>query len=280
MVAQALTDYYQEHAQHVASAERAEYCEARLMPFFGNRFVAHVTPALVNQYVRECQERKESNGTIRRDLEHLRAALNHEVHEQRLIYAPKFKLPAAPEPRERILTKSETKRLLKECKTPHLKAFVQIMLHTGQRPGAVENLTWFQVDFKERIIHFERNARSNNKRARPIPINQELMIVLKALHKKKQTGHVLEFREEPAGNVKKSFARAVDRAKLLGVSRYTLRHTVINNLDDLNVDDKTIADLVGHTNVKTTRRHYIKSKMPKQRIAMEALSAKKRGKKK
>lgn len=281
MVAQALKDYYEEHAQHVVSADRAGYCEARLMPFFGNRFVAHVTPSLVNKYVRECQERKESNGTIRRDLEHLRAALNHEVSEQRLIYAPKFRLPPAPEPRERILTATEARRLIKECKTPHLKAFVQIMLLTGQRPGAVENLTWFQVDFKQRIIHFEKNVKSTNKRARPIYINQELMVILKTLHKKKTIGHVLEFKGKPCGNVKKSFARAVDRAKLQDVTRYTLRHTVINNLDDLQTDDKTIADIAGHTNSKTTNRHYIKSKVSKQKAAMEGLTTqRKKGKKK
>lgn len=275
LVAQVLKDYMEEHAQHVASAERAEYCEARLMPFFGNRFAAHVTPSLVNKYTRECQERKESNGTIRRDLEHLRAALNHEVNEQRLIYAPKFKLPPAPEPRERIITSAEVGKLLKQCVTPHLKAFVQIMLLTGQRPGAVESLTWFQVDFKERIIHFEKNVKSTNKRARPIYINHELMGILKALHKKKTIGHILEFKGKPCGNVKKAFARAVERAKLEGVTRYTLRHTVINNLDDLKTDDKTIADIAGHTNAKTTNRHYIKSKVSKQKIAMEGLTTQK-----
>lgn len=275
MVAQALKDYFEEHAQHVVSADRAGYCEARLMPFFGNRFVAHVTPSLVNKYVRECQERKESNGTIRRDLEHLRAALNHEVSEQRLIYAPKFKLPPAPEPRERFLTQEEIDALLLECKTPHVYAFVKIMLATGQRPASVENLTWFQVDFQNRIIHFEKNGKAlSNKRVRSVPMSNELSDFLGQLHKSKQTEYVLEISRKNgkavrAGNVKKAFQRACERAGLEGVTRYTLRHTFGTQKYAQGHHEKDIGDIMGHTSSATTSKHYIKVGMDRLRLVVE-----------
>lgn len=275
MVAQALRDYYEEHAKHIATAKHALYHEKRLKAHFGGHFVSRITPAAINAYVRQCQERKESNGTIRRDLEHLKAALNHEVREQRLIYAPRFKLPPPPAPRERVLSEGEINRLLRACKTPHLKAFVEIMRHTGQRPGAVEKLTWFQVDFKQRIIHFDRTGKAQtNKRARPVAMNNELYRVLAKLHKTKQTEFVLEYEGEHAGTVKKAFERAVKRAKLKDTSRYTLRHTVLDRVND-KADEKTAADIGGHSSVKTTRRNYIKSKMGKQREVLGGLWRKK-----
>lgn len=292
MMAQVLKDYYQEHAQYVISSERAEYCEARLMPFYGNRFVAHVTPSLVKDYVRQCQARGESNGTIRRDLEHLRAALNHEVSEQRLLYAPKIKLPSAPEPRSRYLTKDEVDSLLSKCTTPHIKSFIEIMLATGQRPGAVENLTWFQVDFDNRIIHFERDGKQKtNKRVRPVPMSDELFDILARLHKTKGTEYVLEFVQENkkkgtrkvrwAGCVKKAFKKACKDAGLTDVSRYTLRHTFGTQKYMDGHHEKDIGDIMGHTSAATTSKHYIKIDMERLRKVVGTTQiVRKRGKKK
>lgn len=276
MVAQALKDYYDEHAQYLASAKHARYHEARLKAHFGLYFVNQLTQAGVGAYIRERQTKEESNGTIRRDLEHLKAALNHEVREQRLIYAPKFKMPPPPAPRQKTLSGEEIARLLEECKTPHVKHFVQIMLNTGQRPAAVENLTWFQVDFEERVIHFERTGKQQtNKRARSVPINQRLMELLGNLHREKKTEYVLEYKGEHAGNVKKAFARAAARAGLDDVSRYTLRHTFANMLDDALADEKTIGEIMGHTKSRTTRTHYIKAKMNKLRLAVDLIGGEK-----
>lgn len=278
MVAQALADYYEEHGKHIASFKLAQYHEKRLNDHFIGKCVAQLTPSVIEEYIRAGRDRKESNGTIRRDLEHLKAALNHEVAEQRLIYAPKIKLPPPPPPRERTLSEREIKRLLVHC-SPHVKTFVQIMRYTGQRPGAVENLTWFQVDFGQRIIHFDRTGKQQtNKRVRPVAMNDNLYRILKTLHKKKQTGHVIEWNGEHAGCVKKAFQRACEKAKLEGVSRYTLRHTTLDRVHDIS-DEKTAADIGGHTNPRTTRKHYIKSKMDKQRKVLNMLGKNKQGRK-
>jgi len=277
MTAQALKDYWNEHAQYTASSKHFAYHETRLNRDLEAPFVGQITQGTTNAYIRKCQARGESNGTIRRDLETLKAALNHEVREQRLIYAPKFKMPPQPPARDRVLSEDEIKRLKEACKTPHVLQFIEIMLHTGQRPGAVENLTWFQVDFENRIIHFDRNGKQqSNKRARPVAMNQALYVLLKKLHKEKTTSHVLEYddiitgKRRHAGNVKKAFERACKHAKLENVSPYSLRHTVLDRLNDV-ADEKTASDVGGHTNTRTTRRNYIKSKMPKQREAMDNL---------
>lgn len=280
MVAQALKDYYDEHAQYIATAKHALYHEKRLKSHFGLYFVNQVTQGGVNAYVRACQERKESNGTIRRDLEHLKAALNHEVREQRLIYAPKFKMPPPPAPRPRHLSEGEIKLLLKACTTPHVSAFVQIMLATGQRPAAVENLKWFQVDFAEQLIRFDLGAQKGNKHARSVPMNQELMVMLKHLYKAKKTEYVLEWKEKHAGNVKKSFARAIKRAGLEHVSRYTLRHTFGTQAYISGFHEKDISDIMGHTTAKTTAKHYLKTDMDRLRevvkVRKNSAKAKKR----
>lgn len=269
MIAHALKSYYDEHIQHTASKDNAVYYEKKLNNFFGLQYVSDITQGKINNYVREWEAKGVSNGTIRRDLEHLQGALNHAVREQRLLYAPQFKKPTAPAPRDRILTNMEVNKLKKACKSPHVKAFVEIMLETGQRPGAVENLTWFQVDLKEGIIHFDRTGKKQtNKRSRPVPISDKLYPILNRLNKAKETGFVLEYKGEPARCVRKAFERACLKAGLKDVSRYTLRHTYVNGLFDRGVDDKTISDIAGHTNIRTTRHHYIKTSMDRLRDAV------------
>lgn len=275
MVAQALKDYYDEHGQYIATAKHARYHEKRLKTHFGAHFVNQVTQAGINAYCRDRQAAGESNGTIRRDLEHLKAALNHEVREQRLIYAPKFKMPPPPQPRQKTLSEDEINRLYAACEqTPHLKAFVQIMLATGQRPAAVENMKWFQVDFAERIIRFDLGAKYGNKLARAVPINNELMAHLDQLYKIKKTEYVIEIHHakkgtfRPAGSVKKSFARACRDARI-DASRYTLRHTFGTRKYIEGWHDKDIAEIMGHTTTKTTVKHYLHTSMDRLRDMME-----------
>lgn len=272
MVAQALRDYYEEHVKFLPSAEQGKYSEAKLLDSFGGHFVSQVTQAGINQYIRHWQEQKRSNGTIRRDLEHLRAAFNHEIREQRLIYAPKFKLPAPPAPRERIFSIDEINTLFGHFKTDHVRHFAILMLDTGQRPGAIENLTWFQVDFERQIIHFDKDGQQvTSKRKRPVPMSNEVYELLCELYKVRKTEYVLEYKGEHAGCVRKAFERACAAAGLKG-SRYTLRHTFANLLDDHGTDDKTTGDLMGHTQTKTTRHHYIKTKMDRLRTAVNKIS--------
>lgn len=280
MIAMALKDYYEETAQFCASEKMAKYHETRLLDFFGSRPVSHLTPAFVAKYVRERQEKGESNGTIRRDLEHLQAAINHEFAEGRITYSLKLKKPEAPRARERFLTTDEVEKLIAACKTPHLINFVKIMMATGQRPGAVEKLLWSQVDFKTGVIRFDKQTRSKTKQARPVPMSAEIYVLLKQLYGIRETPYVLEFvqankkkgtrKARPAGNVKKAFYRACRDAGLEGVSRYTLRHSFGTQKFLDGHREKDIADIMGHTSAKTTAMHYLHTNMERLRLVVDS----------
>lgn len=272
MIAQALRDYHQEHAKHTATGKHAKYHEARLNAFFGDRAVGDITQGKINEYIRERQAAKESNGTIRRDLEILKAALNHEERERRLIYVPKFKMPPAPTPRGKTLTGAEIKRIKSSCKSEHVKNFITLMLETGQRPGAIEQLKWFQVDFKQKIIGFDMTGRQQtNKRVRPVPMSDEVLVLLKKLYRTKTTEYVLEFKDaitgeiRKAGCVKKAFQRACEDAGVESY-RYALRKTFANR----DMDEIVRMHFMGHTTVKTSREHYIKVNIPKMREALNS----------
>lgn len=272
MVAQALTDYNQEHIQFTASKKNVGYYENNLLAFFGRMFVSDITQGKINQFVREHEEKGMSNGTIRRFLEHLQGALNWAEREQRLLYVPKFKKPPAPAPRDNVLSFAQVKKLKAAAVSPHIALFIDLMLETGQRPAAIERLKWEQVDFKAGIINFDRTGRRiTNKRVRPVAMSTNAQAILSAAKRKAKTAFVLEYDGKPAGCVRKAFERACTKAGI-EASRYTLRHTFFNDMDTAGVDEKINSDIGGHTNTKTTRHHYLKTNMQKQKAALDRLA--------
>jgi len=284
MIAVAIKDYYEEHIKFTASKKNAPYYESHIHDFWGASTVADITQGKIDKFTRERQQKGMSNGTIRRIIEHMQGALNHAERERRLTYVPKFKKPEPPEPRDEIITPKQILNLIDAAKSQHIKDFIVLMLETNQRPGAIENLKWFQIDFEMRIINFDRIKKpKSNKRVRPVAMSDVAYSVLKRLFKIKQTEFVLEYtpintaKAIPAGCVRKAFERACIDAGLRsetggGVSRYTLRHTALDWLDEAGVSDKDTADIAGHTNTKTTRRHYIKTKIHRQRTMLNRAS--------
>ena len=89
--------------------------------------------------------------SVRRDLEHLSAALGYAVKEGILAYAPKITYPKAPKARERFLTRDEAARLLWTCwryrqlgpknqvlrPLRHLCRFILMGIYTGTRSSAI-----------------------------------------------------------------------------------------------------------------------------------------------
>lgn len=277
LIAQALKDYFVEHGQYKATGSKMAYHEGRINAAFPG-FISTITKARIEKYVRDRQGVGESNGTIRKDLEHLKASINHEIGEGRLLYGPKIKMPPPPPARSGSLSDAQIDLIAKAAKSQHIKDFTYLAFDTGQRPGAIENLKWFQVDFKTKIINFDLIERAgrivereqSNKRVRPVPMSDRVLRILKRLFKVKKTEYVLEYydiiRKEvrPAGCVKKAFNRACDDAGV-EASRYTIRHAFANR----DMDETTRSQFMGHTNQKTTRENYIKVNIPKMREALK-----------
>ncbi len=136
-----------------------------------------------------------------------------------------------------------------------------IALHTGQRKGAIENLTWFQVDFASNLIDFREPGKpEGNKNAGVVPMNAQLRELMEDLYKHKQTSYVLEIygRNRRAGSVKKAFERAVIAAGLENVSPHTLRHTFITWTVQAGKPLYKIAKIVGHKSIRMIEQNYAK----------------------
>lgn len=219
-----------------------------------------------------------NRGGARRDLEDLRAGINHHSKEGLHRGIVRVTLPAKGQPRDRWLTRSEAARLIWVCwraremqrrhrgadkgkllptdKRPlrHLARFILIGLYTGTRASAIASASPIAalgrsfVDLERGIFYRLAAGRTpTKKRQPPVPLPPRLLAHLRRWHRMDvNQAHFVEFNGEAVASVKTAFQSAVRLAKLTGkVSAHTLRHTAATWLMQAGADRWQAAGYLG-----------------------------------
>ncbi|WP_083468296.1 tyrosine-type recombinase/integrase, partial [Methylobacterium tarhaniae] len=256
----------------------------RLAEFWGGRMLAEITGESCRAYVAA----RKNPGGARRDLEDLRAAVNHHAKEGLHRGIVRIVLPEKGQARDRWLTRSEAARLLWICwrhreeqtvhrgedkgkktltsRRPlrHLARFILIGLYTGTRAGAIASASW-KADLGRSFVDLERGVfyrlaagrAATKKRQPPVPLPDRLLAHMRRWSEMPSEGeHFVEYAGAPVQSVKTAFATAVRLAKLEGrVTPHTLRHTSATWLMQAGVDMWEAAGFLGMT-AQTLERVY------------------------
>lgn len=195
VIADVLNTYGEERAPHVNDPVRIGYAIDALIPFWGDKKVSDIREGTCRAY---CKHRQVADGTTRRELTTLRAAINHDFKQGRLTATVPVWLPEKPDGKDRWLTRAEAARLLRAARNTtkgrlHLPLFILLGLYTGARKEAILSLRWPQVDFQRGLIDFNQRDRRRTSKGRPIiPIPRRLMTFLRLARKRgAETGHVI-----------------------------------------------------------------------------------------
>jgi len=255
---------------------RAQFNERilRLNSYWGGKKLSEVTGETCRAYARQ----RGSNGGARRDLEDLRAAINHHSKEGLHRGGVRVWLPEKGQPRTRWLTRQEAARLIwaawryRETQTAHrgklkgqriqtdkrplrhIARFILIGLYTGTRAGAIAAASPYRaegrsfVDLENGVFYrLAEGKKATNKRQPPVPIPPRLLAHLRRWHARGiSVLHFVEWNGKPVRSVKTGFATAVRLAKLDGkVTPHTLRHTAATWLMQNGVDKWEAAGFLG-----------------------------------
>lgn len=278
-VSKMLDDYMDEHARpKIKATEQAEIaCSYFKVHFPPEKLASSISEDDIEAYVvaRRAGKLKitrdpkpAGNGTIRRELGTLTAALNHAVRKKRLAATslPHISPPPAPRPKDRWLTATEETALLAACPCPpegydekgnprrlsRIYRFMVLASDTAARKEALTSLTWFQVDFDAGTIALNPHDRLQTKKRRAVvPMSRRLRGVLERANREKTTGYVLDHN----GSIRTSFEGAVARAKLEKVTPHTLRHTWATRAARAGVPMLDIADMLGD-DLRTVMKNY------------------------
>lgn len=233
----------------------------RLREYWQSMTLAEVNTRTCLGYVKHREERGGGKGGARRDLEILRAAINHHSHENLHYGNVSVRLPPRGEPRDRWLTRSEAAAMIwkayryREMQTAHagpmkgrkmptkrrplqhVARFLLIGCYTGTRAGAIASASKRRAPGRsyvdlERGIFYRKpiGKKATNKRQPPAPLPRSLLAHLRRwarLGIAKE--HFVEFNGRPVQSVDEAFQSVVKLAGIdvsIGkVTPHTLRHT-------------------------------------------------------
>lgn len=233
-VAEALEIYATEHAPNVADPKRIYYAAGALLPILGRLRVSEITGGVCRRYQRE---RNRAQGTVRKELGTLSAAINYCHAEGYLTLAPKVKLPPKSPPRDRWLTRSEAARLLwaayRSPRGKHLARFILVALYTGTRTDAILRMQYMPntrggwVDTERgRMYRLGVGMAATKKRQPPVQIPRQLLAHLRRWERQ-GARYVVESRGCHVGEVKTSWRHALLASGIDHCTRHDLRHTAI-----------------------------------------------------
>jgi integrase len=272
-IADVLNIYARDKApEHARLAETVRRIEA-LRDYFGTATLSTINGHACRAYV---QARGEGAG--RRELEELRAAINHHRREGLCSEIVEVVLPPRGAPRERWLSRAEAARLIKAAwryherqdgapsdRRPrqHVARFALIALYTGSRAGVICEAAlgrpqpgrgWIDLD---RGVFYRRapGKRESKKRAPPVPLPPSLLAHLRRWHRSGQA-YAVEWNGAPVVSLRKAFAAAVKDAGLgLEVTPHVLRHTAATWLMQAGVDMWQVAGFLGMTVEMISQRY-------------------------
>lgn len=287
IVADVLSVYDEDRGPKQANQRVYEGALERLNNWWGAKSLSEVNGDTCRAY----DKSRGTPGGARRDLELLRAAINHHSREGLHRGVVRVWLPDKGKPRERWLTRSEAAKLLWYCwrkremmtvtrglnkgqvfptkRRPlrHIARFILLGLYTGTRADAIasasprraEGRSW--VDLESGIFYrLQEGRRATNKRQPPVKLPTHLLGFLRRWAREDVNGNSPDFFVEWNGkpittSVKTGFTSAVEGAKIVHATPHTLRHTAATWLMQNGVEIWEAAGFLGMSE-KTLRDVY------------------------
>jgi integrase len=246
-VADVLSVYLTDAAERVSDTSKLAWRIEALARFFGTKTLADINGPLCRSYAAQ----RGSPANARRELEDLRAAINHHRREGLHDRIVEVVLPPKAPARERGLTRSEAARLIRAAwryrepyrgeataKRPrqHIARFILTALYTGSRSAAVCGAALRptegrgHVDLAEGIFYRKAIGKAEtNKRQPTVRLPDRLLAHMRRWRAKGISKHsVIEYEGRAVASVKKAFRHVAADAGLVGVSPHTLRHTAVS----------------------------------------------------
>lgn len=238
----------------------------------GTAFAQHeITRAHMSHVTRGKQRKKNTAtgnlavSTVNTSLRALRRVLRLAVEWGLIASAPKIKLLAGEQHRDRVLTQEEESKYLVAAQEP-LASIAAVLADTGIRPDECYRLRWEHISF-ERLPRYTYGSLSviqgKTKAAqRKLPLTPRVRDVLETLWtnaKRPETGWVFPSPTKTGHadhhTVRKQHLKALKASGVRPFVLYSLRHTFLTRLGASGCDVWTLARIAGHSSIQMSARY-------------------------
>ena len=229
-----------------------------LLKYFGNINLSDLTKKKIEEYT-QYKIRNVSLYCARKDLINIKASLNWGVQNNYLLENPSstIKRIKLPERLPVFFSKSDFKKLLDVIDLMDIKDIVIVAANTGLRQGELINLTFKQVNFKDRTIILDNQLHiTKSKKVRTVPLNNTAFSIIEKRYTGITDDFIFTINNEPIKqdyliHKFKKYVRATDINQSLKF--HSLRHTFASRLVKEGVSIFKVSKLLGHADVSTTQ---------------------------
>lgn len=256
--------------------------EALKQYFEGKRF-REITPMLIEKFkktrlqTRTRDGRQRSVASVNRELACISKIFSLAIRDGEANANPCRQVKKYDEhnERNRYLSPEEEQRLLSSLSgsRAHLRPIVQIAINTGMRRGEILAMRWSWVDFTRGHIRIPGEV-SKTKKPRSVPMNSTVRSVLDHQHSISGRKEVVFTSPKTGGlltDIKHGFVAACEDAGIMDFHFHDLRHTAATRLADNGADPFVIAEILGHSDLRMTKR-YTHATDLRKRQALEKLA--------
>lgn len=273
--------YMKECAPKKASKSnlRDQTCLKHLLPYFGEKALAEVTPKLIAAYkvkrreegsapatlnneqrdARKRRQKAAAPATLNKELGLMKAAFNVAIREWEWCRdnpVRRVSMERVNNARVRWVNDDEFASVLERC-PDWLKPIVQVARYTGMRRENIIGLQWDQVDFFRKVILLDQTKNGDRL---GIPLCERVVEVFKVLARVRHirskyvfTGPEGQPYEGAAASM--AFIRACRAAGIENFRFHDLRHTFASLLVQRGVDLYRVQRLLGHRDGRMTQRY-------------------------
>ena len=259
--------------------------EKHIIPELGRIQIRYLSSAIIQQYTDKLLSKAISRTTVNDILIVLGMGLAY-AEKEYSFHISKISLVKNPPKEMRVLSVVEQNTFVKYLlnKNDDFSFGMLIGLFTGLRIGELCALTWddigentirvnktvqrVQQDGYTEILTLSPKTLSSN---RIIPIPKELMLLLKA---RKGNGTVLK--QENGRSIEPrlmqiKFKKYTAECGIENINFHSLRHSFATRCVEVGFDIKTLSEILGHSDVKTTLNKYVHSSMEQKTKQMDLL---------
>ena len=259
--------------------------QCHILPALGARVAAEVTAEEVNDFIQQLQE--DYSPKLVREVGGLLLRI---VAIEGVGYGNDVELPKAKQKAVEVFTEPELKQMGQVILRRPDRTGVGVLLtaYTGLRLGELCGLQWQDVDVGAGLLHIQRTVEriaqigggtcltvqppKTENSERWIPIPKEMLRMLKP-ETKQPDSYLLtggEIVPDPRA-MQYRYKVLLERCGVRYRNFHCLRHSYATRCVERGVDVKSVSELLGHADVRTTLRLYVHSSMDYKRRAVEGI---------
>jgi integrase len=226
--------------------------ETHLKSGFGQRRLAEIRRVDVQKYITG-RSAYVAPGSVIKELNTLKHVLNLAVEWELIPLNPcaRIKLPRVPAGRVRYLQPTELRAVLEACPL-WLRPIVALLVFTGMRRSELLGLRWLDVDRRGGRILLPQ---TKNGDGRTVWLNMLACQVLDSVSRNGARPTDRVFSDVRPENVSLAFLRACRKIGIADFRLHDLRHTAASWLRMQGADIHTVAQLLGHKDLRMAARY-------------------------